>query len=81
MCAYIMKATAMPSPWHVSPATTIDTPDAAGCVSEMTEAMVPDSMMGKMGRIHVGIIDCRPKLCVENTYEYWPTATLVVRAT
>ena len=35
---------------------------AAGCVSAMTDAIVPDNMMGKMGRIHVGIMVCSPKL-------------------
>ena len=56
MCAYIMKETAIPSPWHVNPATTIGTASIAGCVDAMTDAIVPESMMGKMGKIQVGII-------------------------
>ncbi len=57
------------------------TANSGGCVPEMTDAMVPDSMMGKMGRIQVGIMLCSPKLYAEKTYEYCPTATLVVTPT
>lgn len=67
MWAYIMNDTEMPRPWHVRPAMTMGTAVVSGCVSAMTEAMVPDSMMGKMGRIHVGIMVVRAKLWAAKT--------------
>lgn len=51
MCAYIIVATAMLRPWQVRPAVIMDTALAEGWVLAMTEAMVPESMMGKIRRI------------------------------
>ena len=78
---YIIIATSMPNPWHVVPATTIDRPSLLGCVSAITDAMVPDSMMGKMGRIQVGIIVFNSKLWAAKTKLYWAMATTREKAT
>lgn len=58
-CAYINVATINPKPWNVSPATRIFSECATGWSIAMVLAIVPESMMGKMGSIHEGVILCR----------------------
>lgn len=52
-------ATDIPRPWHVSPATRIGMAAVSGCVAAMTDAIVPESIMGKIGKIKVGIKFCK----------------------
>ena len=74
MWAYMKMATDKPRPWQVRPAMMMDMADVSGCVCAITDAIVPESMIGKMGKIQVGIIVCRLKLCLAKMKLYWPMA-------
>ena len=67
-------ATVNPNPWQPSPATSIGILEAMGCEAAMTEAMVPESMTGKMGRSHDGMKLVSLYVCWQKRKEYWNDA-------
>ncbi len=56
-------AISMPSPWKETPAIRMGRACLGGWDGPRTVARVPDNIMGKMGRIHCGVIDWTVRGC------------------
>jgi hypothetical protein len=67
-------ATVKPKPWQPKPATRIGIRAATGCEAPMTEAMVPESMTGKIGRSHDGMKLVSLYVWTQKRNEYWNEA-------
>ena len=70
----------MPRPWNVIPATMIGRPWGEGWDFPISEARVPQSIIGKTGRIQAGVMDWIVKGLPVKRKKYCPTATQKVQA-
>ena len=67
-------ATVNPRPWHPSPATRIGILADTGCEAAMVDAIVPESMIGKIGRSHEGMKLVSLYVWWQKRNEYWKLA-------